>query len=51
MELTFDENGYKEAVQWLRLNLKPEYAEHLIRTNDGFTLVDLVNMRIKNKKI
>ena len=49
MELTLDENGYRMAVDWLRLNLKPEYAEYLIKNNDGFSLVDLVNQKIKSK--
>jgi hypothetical protein len=50
MELKFDNNGYTLAVEWLKLNMKPDYVEYLIRNNDGFTLVDLVNQKIKSKK-
>lgn len=50
MELTLDNNGSRLAVKWLKLNVKPQYEQYLIRNNDGFTLVDLVDQKIKNKK-
>ncbi len=49
MELKMDNNGYTLAVEWLKLNVNTEYARHLILNNDGFTLVDIVNQKIKNK--
>lgn len=49
MELKMDNNGYKLAVEWLKLNINSNHAEFIIKNYDGFSLIDLVNQKIKNK--